>query len=80
MTVYGRWPEARLSRGALCLLGVAGLVVAACRAPEDAFTERVAKRLREQHPGVDVTVKDRFHIQVRERTAVQRDVSRQSLA
>ncbi len=35
----------------------------ACRAPEDAFTQRVAARMRDSQPAVPVTVKERFRLE-----------------
>ncbi len=62
------------ARGLLVLLCAAGLAAAACRAPQDAFTERVAKRLREQQPGTSVVVKERFHLQTTTREGGPNDV------
>jgi hypothetical protein len=64
---------------ALRVLAVAGLAAAAlaaagCRAREDAFTQRVAKRLRETRPGLEVTVAARFHIQTRNADGSRNDV------
>jgi hypothetical protein len=48
---------------AVLLLGVL-LAHAACRAPQDAFTERIAARLREHQPDTTVAVKTRLHLEL----------------
>jgi hypothetical protein len=57
---------ATTSRGVRAVGLTVGVFLAqgACRAPEDAFTERVAVRARALQPGATVVVKERLHLEV----------------
>ena len=54
----------RQPRAAL-LFSTIPLLLAGCQRPEDRFTERVARLVRERNPGTSVTVKERFQLQMK---------------